>query len=251
MNKLKIKFLGSGSAFVDNDINFQSNVLMTFEDDYKLLIDAGTDIKSIFKFYNMNVTDINGVAITHAHSDHAGGLEYIAFLSKYVYKHELDLCLDTAEQVNTLWEYTLKGGLGFSNNEYSYITSYFNVKKSKYIKYLKNIHVKNKNNCMLSHSIYVPEYDVYFSGDTKEVTVEHSMYLVNSDIIFHDCEFADYPNSVHTQFKELCDLDESIKQKTWLYHYSGKAEDHKSKVLDNGFAGIVERGQEFELVRKF
>jgi ribonuclease BN (tRNA processing enzyme) len=71
-----------------------------------------------------------------------------------------------------------------------------------------------------------------------------------ADMIFHDCEFAEYPNSVHAQFHQLCTLSNEIKSKMYLYHYSlndKTFEELESEVLENGFAGLVKRRQEFIL----
>ena len=61
---------------------------------------------------------------------------------------------------------------------------------------------------------------------------------------------AEYPNSIHAQFHQLCTLDDNIKNKMWLYHYSlnGKTyEELESEVLKNGFAGLIKKGQEFDI----
>jgi len=70
-----------------------------------------------------------------------------------------------------------------------------------------------------------------------------------AEVIFHDCEFAEYPNSVHAQFHQLKTLNVETKRKMWLYHYSLGArtyEELESEVIEAGFAGLVKRGQEFD-----
>jgi hypothetical protein len=55
---------------------------------------------------------------------------------------------------------------------------------------------------------------------------------------------------VHAQFHQLCTLPEKIKRKMFLYHYSliGKTyEELNADVQNNGFAGLVKRGQTFDL----
>jgi len=74
-----------------------------------------------------------------------------------------------------------------------------------------------------------------------------------ADVIFHDCEFAEYPNSVHAQFHQLKTLSEDTKKKMYLYHYSlnGKTyEELEQEVLKAGFAGLVKRGQKFKFKEK-
>ena len=93
---MKIKFLGSGSAFVEASENFQSNILITKEvynrtkNIYKegepettgpcpvktksstkyMLIDAGTTIGEALKLQGITVDKLDTIFITHLHSDH-------------------------------------------------------------------------------------------------------------------------------------------------------------------------------------
>lgn len=250
---MKIKFLGSGSAFVTSDVNFHSNVLVTFGAGYNLLVDAGTDIKEALRFHDISLKEIDGVVVTHAHADHVGGLEYIAFYSKFILDKKLDLFVPE-EFKNILWDGTLKGGLGIVDGRNATLYDYFNVKHhSPLFSMNRTKHcsrtIRGCDDTFSEITTYLPAYSIvfekmFFSGDTKEVQ-EDKMLL--ADIVFQDCEFASYPGSVHMQFKDLKNLPSGMKEKMWLYHYSGAPEQHEKKVLDAGFAGIVRRGQEFNI----
>lgn len=125
----------------------------------------------------------------------------------------------------------------------------FNLQNVK-IRPIKNKHVDNE----LSFGLDFEDNRcrVYISGDSKCPEVDK--FLTNEgtydkyQLIFQDCEFQDYPNSVHAQFYELCKLPDQIKNKMWLYHYSLNSEPigkYEDKATLAGFAGIVYRGQVF------
>ena len=57
----KLLFLGSGSAFTVGDNNFQSNILLIHDNNQKLLLDCGSDIRfSLYQagFSYLDITDI-------------------------------------------------------------------------------------------------------------------------------------------------------------------------------------------------
>ena len=57
MNKLKITFLGSGSAFCNDVDNFQSNLLLECQG-RSLLLDCGTDIRFSMREAGKKLTDV-------------------------------------------------------------------------------------------------------------------------------------------------------------------------------------------------
>ncbi len=64
---------------------WQSNFLIEFDmpskrgnGPYRLLIDAGGDIRHALKAMGLSSNDIDGVYISHPHNDHIGGIEYLA-----------------------------------------------------------------------------------------------------------------------------------------------------------------------------
>ena len=86
--KQEILFLGSGSAFVRSNENYQSNILIN----KKILFDCGTTINESLNNSNVKLTDIEDIIISHVHADHSHGLEYIGYSNYFINnKHETKL----------------------------------------------------------------------------------------------------------------------------------------------------------------
>ncbi len=93
MNRVSLQFLGTGSAFTLS--NYQSNAVLTVTDengvDHRLLIDAGTDIRRSLAEAQIQATSIEGVYISHLHSDHAGGLGDLALMNFFMRQNLSDV----------------------------------------------------------------------------------------------------------------------------------------------------------------
>ncbi len=70
---------------------WQSNFLIEFDmpdkrgkgGPYRLLLDAGADVRHSLKAIGLTSADIDGIYISHPHSDHIGGIEYIALTTLF------------------------------------------------------------------------------------------------------------------------------------------------------------------------
>lgn len=74
---MKIIVVGCGNAF--SYINYHQSYLLE-ENGKRLLIDCGTRIPLALHRLKIPITSIEAIYISHAHSDHIGGLEEVAFL---------------------------------------------------------------------------------------------------------------------------------------------------------------------------
>ena len=279
---MKIKFLGSGSAFVSAKENYQSNILIEWLEEVKirekdeniirvekqsrrLLYDAGMTIPMALEDAGLTPNDLHAVFISHLHADHAGGVEYLAFktyFSSYPFGKNKKLLIGNNFVLDEGWDYTWKGGLRSIQNQRNTLETYFDtmyLKQNEKFKIFGKQFEPIQTVHIVDDRAIVPSYGLRFKGGKKKVFITGDTqfspnqllsFYQSVDVIFHDCEFANYPNSVHAQFHELCKLPENIKKKMYLYHYmlgDKKYVEVEKEVLNNGFAGLVKRGQEFEV----
>lgn len=121
---MKLKFLGSGSAFSLK--NYQTNMILTADSGKKLLIDCGTDIRFSTREAGITHKDIDAVYISHCHSDHSGGVEWLAFLRFFDKSAGGPPYLFMIRSLmQEMWEHTLRGGLESIEGKVMNITDYF------------------------------------------------------------------------------------------------------------------------------
>jgi ribonuclease BN (tRNA processing enzyme) len=259
-----INILGSGSAFTMN--NYQSNFLIS-RNEKNLLIDCGGDIRfSMRDFGDLNYLDVDGVYVSHAHADHIGGLEWLAFSShfdpRYVKQPKL---FGESEFIRPLWDKSLSGGLEGLEGIDAHLSTYFDVQpimrngffEWEGIKFdiVQAIHVASKYAVLGSYGLMftVPETGkrIYITTDVQ-FCPETSMkaYYKEADIILHDCETG-YPSGVHAHYNMLKTLSPDIKKKMYLYHYQDNVlndfDNWKTKAKNDGFLQFLTKGMSMQV----
>lgn len=251
-------FLGSGSAFTVDAANFQSNVLLKTEDGRRLLIDCGSDVRMSARLIGLDPRSLTDIYISHLHSDHVGGLEWIGLSTMFdpeSVRPRLYICEDIADM---LWENSLKGGLGWVTGKDTCMSDFFDVIRPPAdgsfewagitFDLVPAQHVVAASRTIYSYglSFSIGGQRVFFTSDTQFTPDRLRAHYDAADIIFHDCESATIRSGVHAHFEELCELPAAIRAKTWLYHYQPGA---LPDPAAHGFAGFVKRGQAFSLGR--
>jgi ribonuclease BN (tRNA processing enzyme) len=252
---MKLLFLGSGSAFTVGAKNYQANMLLISEQGNKLLIDCGSDIRFSLYEEGLSYLDITDIFISHLHSDHVGGLEYIGISSKFdarCQKPNLYLSKDIATQI---WHNCLSAGMVSVEGNINDIDDFFWVHKINRNGYffwqdisfqlVPVTHINNGFYIMPTYGLFfeIAGIKIWLSADTQFCLNDLEKYYEKADLIFHDCETSLFPTSVHAHYKELLTLPERIRNKMWLYGYQpGDLPDAKK----DGFRGFVKRGQVFE-----
>lgn len=221
----------------------------------RLLIDCGTDIRHSLGHAGLTYLDIDGVYISHFHADHAGGLEWLAFASKFDPKAKKPKLYIHPTMIDILWTHGLSAGLQSLYEEKATIHTYFNpqtlVNENSFswenieFQLVRTIHVYNDKQLVPSYGLFFTDgqSNVFITTDTQFKPQEYMEFYHKADVIFHDCEISEQLNPVHSNYIDLITLDSSIKSKMWLYHYSAyQLPDAKGQ----GFKGFVQRGQVFD-----
>lgn len=252
---MKLLFLGSGSAFTLGGNNYHSNVLLIAENQEKFLIDCGSDIRFSLYEQGLSYKNITDIYISHLHSDHVGGLEYMGinrYFDSTCFPPNLYLSKDLARRI---WQETLCGGMSSIEGDLLGLDDYFKVKEIAYqgefswqdiqFNLIPVKHIDNSYHWMPTYGLFftINQTNILFTSDTQFFLPALKDYYEKADLIFHDCEISPYPTSVHAHYNQLKTLPLEIKQKMWLYGYQSQI---LPDAIADEFLGFVQKGQWFE-----
>lgn len=129
---MQLLFLGSGSAFTVGDDNYHCNIVVTktqFSDPRckRLLLDCGSDIR--FSLHDAGIVpcQISDIYISHLHSDHIGGLEFIGFNTLFNPNCIRPGLYGSQEVLEELWERSLAGGMWAIQGKTTTLETFFQV----------------------------------------------------------------------------------------------------------------------------
>lgn len=258
---MKLIFAGTGSAFCMSADNFQSNMILEADchdqkEPARLLIDCGTDARHSLPKLGLMPFDFDGIYISHLHSDHIGGLEWIALSNYFIFGGHRTKLLAAKELVTPLWENSLRGGLQTGDTGNQTLSSYFDVHpleiskgfdwQGAHFDIVPVDHVVTNEGTMMSYGLlgHVGNSTFFLTTDSIFDPKSQMPFYQKADIIFQDCELGPRRSGVHAHYDQLVTLPENVKAKMWLYHYQAYP---KPDAISDGFCGFIELGQAFDL----
>jgi len=248
---MKLTFIGRGGAFAPISIG-QSNMLFE-ENGKKMLLDCGMTAPYILDEMGIRAQDIDAIYVSHLHSDHIGGIEWLGFIN-YFTKSKKPQMFGAAPVLSDLWAHSLRGGMECIQGQLANLETFFDVypvAQNEFFEWegyrfipVQTIHVVTGFTFQHSYGLIIQKESgpkTFISTDTQfTYPCPLQVYYDQSDIIFHDCE-TKFKSGVHSFYKDMLVLDEKTKAKMWLYHYNQREES------EDGFAGWIEKGQIFNI----
>ncbi len=251
---MRLVTLGSGSAFTTGEGNWQSNFLLETSSGRRLLVDCGGDARLSLEARGLGALDIDALYLSHLHSDHIGGLEWLAFSTYFDPSCPRPRLYACADLLGPLWHHALKAGLGHVHTDAVSLETYFDVQAiepggqfdwhGRMFQTIPVLHIGAEVHTFPSYGLSFPlnGRQVFVTTDTQFTPDRLMATYRAADIILHDCETARTASGVHAHYTDLMTLPAEIKRKTWLYHYQPGP---RPDALADGFCGFVGPGQEF------
>jgi ribonuclease BN (tRNA processing enzyme) len=259
---MKFTFIGTGSAFTMQ--NKQASILIE-HNDKRLLIDAGADTRFSLADVGLSYKDLGAVYVTHLHSDHTGGLEYLAFTSYFDPSFEDKISLfGNGSLLNELWDNTLKGGLKSIQGKRTTLEDFFDVHKVKRngnfvwegitFQPVQTVHIMDEYSIVSSYGLMITAPNgkkIFYTSDTQFNPNQIRDFYAQADAIIQDCETLPFCTGVHANYTELETLNEDVKRKMCFVHFQDNVlaalDEWRSRALNDGFSKInfVEKGATF------
>jgi ribonuclease BN (tRNA processing enzyme) len=281
---MKITTIGCGNAFSKK--NFNQSFLLE-EGNRKLLVDCGQSIVNALHYHNIDIKSITDIYVSHAHADHIGSLESIAFMrydwvnrpKNYKEGKYAPRLIANAQLLDDLWRKSLSGGLESMEGFVATLETFFEpipIKDNQAFSFcgwkcelIQQVHIMTGSTIACTFGLYMSKEghkSIYFTTDSQHCSPRQmEVFYKKSDIIIQDCECTPFMSGVHANYTQLAGypeansvrLPEDIKSKMWLSHYQdfvsegkdffGKDCNWNEKAKNDGFAGFVSLGQVFEI----
>ena len=245
---MQATFVGTGDAFSRR--YGHTNVLIE-ADDMRMMIDFGHLAPQRLEALGFSLAQLTHVVISHIHADHVGGLEELAFLSRFVHRRRIQLLVPRG-LTNLLWEHSLRGGLEMVADEmgaaeHCDLGTYFDVAELEEgwqhigplsLRPFRTDHVPGKDSWGFVLRERDSEDQMIFGCDTRTPHPELMAEPISSDFargpIFHDCQLGrGGVAAIHIPLAEISYPPE-VQDRVVVVHYSDRLEEYVEQIRDAG-----------------
>ncbi len=245
---MQATFVGTGDAFSRR--YGQTNVLIE-TDDTRMMIDFGHLAPQRLEALGVQLAQLTHVVISHIHADHVGGLEELAFLSRFVHHRRVELMIPRG-LADLLWDHSLRGGLEMVADKDGApadcdLSTYFDVAELDEgwqtvgplgLRPFKTDHVPGKDSWGFVVRELASGDQMIFGCDTRTPHPELLAEPISEDFgrgpIFHDCHLGrGGVASIHIPLEEI-DYPPEVQERIVVVHYSDRLEDHEDRILEAG-----------------
>jgi L-ascorbate metabolism protein UlaG (beta-lactamase superfamily) len=246
---IQATFLGTGAAF---SRRFGHTNALVEAGAVRLMIDFGFLAPARLEALDRSLDEITHIAVSHIHADHVGGLEEMAFVSRFTYEVRPTLVLPEAI-ADDLWSTCLRGGLEWTADEQGdaeqcTLDSYFDSIRldggwadlgGVEIKAFANDHVPGKATYGLIVREAGTSNQMIFGCDVRNRISELEAEPLPEDFrhgpIFHDVQLFDTGQTgVHIHFDQILDYPESVRERIILVHYNESIDDCLPRIRRAG-----------------
>jgi ribonuclease BN (tRNA processing enzyme) len=274
---MKIRIIGCGNAF--SYINFNQSFVLE-ENGRRMLIDCGARVPLALINAGIKLSDIDTIYISHAHADHIGGLEEIAFsLYDWVrrprswddyaamakrdyfdpgvtYAAYAPKLIANEKLLEELWNYSLRGGLDSMEGFDSTLETFFQPVPVKAnvpfywqgwrFDLIQQIHIMTGSIIKYTFGLLMSKSGnktVYFTTDSQHCSPRQvEIFYKRADLIFQDCECTGV-DTVSREFKFGSGVHASYAQLAgWPSANSVKlSPEIKSKMLLDHYQDFVSK----------
>lgn len=252
---MRVFVLGVGGAFTDRF--YHTNYLVELPG-CRLLVDAGATLRYSLPAAGYTVQDVQAVAVSHFHSDHAGGLEELAQRSHYLYQHRPRLYVmpDQAPLYNSLFALH-----GVKPERYFAVTAMpldsVVLQETQQAQYrlefysTRGLHADVTSNYSIGVSRSRPGHSVtrvVFSGDLGCIGRSPLGGLAadtETAAIFHDCYTGAAPSPAHTGLEQMTEAYRpELRPKIQAIHYGDNIDAYSPQIRAAGFS-IARQGASY------
>lgn len=227
---MKLKFLGTGTSqgvpvigcqceiCTSNDLKdsrFRSSVIITTDDEKKLLIDCTPDFRQ--QMLLQNETNVDAILITHEHNDHVIGLDDMRPILFRKETKEIPIFCQkrVAGELKKRFEYAFAENKypGAPSFELNMIDGNFNIGETL----IEPINVLHGKLPILGYKFG----NLAYITDASFINTQEKMKLKKLDVLILNCLRKDKPHHSHFVLSEILELYAELKpKKLYLTHIS-------------------------------